>query len=271
MDHHEEAPKGFRFVRIFSIYLTWLLLKTPLTPNAITVLGIVFSIFSGIAYAFNEIICGSVLLIFAILADFSDGEVSRYRQMTSKQGSYLDKLHHIVILPTFFAGITLGLFEISDNKLVLYFGMVATLCSFILPFVVVYGVHVVLLKHVLRYLKTGVVSTNKLEHSEVNNPERSSIYGIVKKLFLTLTKYYDFPYVFYVFGGVLFLDFMYQKVIDPDAFGLGRLLFIELYGFTYPVVVIVYLHRVLSARIIDKTLDEIISDINVSNIKNKSC
>jgi hypothetical protein len=64
---------------------------------------------------------------------------------------------------------------------------------------------------------------------------------------------------------------MYQKVIDPDSFGLGRLLFIELYGFTYPVVVIVYLHRVLSARIIDKMLDEIISDMSASNVKNKSC
>ena len=96
MSHEwNQYPFMFRIIRKFSIYLTWILVHTKISPNAITLSGIVASYLGLISLMFNQYILSIVFFIYTVLSDFSDGEVSRYENSQSKEGTYLDKLHHL--------------------------------------------------------------------------------------------------------------------------------------------------------------------------------
>ena len=82
-----------RMPRIISIYITRLLIQTPLTPNQITSLNIVFAIGS-IAVLWPMRWWGYMLYAFCLfvvaVVDCCDGEVARYKNMRSYSGLYLD-------------------------------------------------------------------------------------------------------------------------------------------------------------------------------------
>jgi len=61
-----------------------------LGPDALTVLGLVFSVFSGISFFEGGFRLGSSLLLFAGLCDILDGEVARSRGRESRFGAFLD-------------------------------------------------------------------------------------------------------------------------------------------------------------------------------------
>jgi phosphatidylglycerophosphate synthase len=90
---------GRLYIRRFSPYLTRLLLRTPLSPNAVTALMGVVGVAAaglvslpGVAPA-----VGAVLLIqLQILLDCSDGELARWLDRRSPAGIYLDRLAHFV-------------------------------------------------------------------------------------------------------------------------------------------------------------------------------
>lgn len=85
------------YLRHVSIYLTRLLLRTPITANGVTVLMIL----SGWAIAASLLIPGwwgpPLAVLFANLQmylDCCDGEVARWRGTSSPAGVYLDKMGH---------------------------------------------------------------------------------------------------------------------------------------------------------------------------------
>ena len=92
-----ERPWGYRlFQRGPSIYITWLLLRTPITPNAVTLL----SILSGVGGAYlllypNWKVKLAALFLFYLnlLLDRVDGEIARYKKQFSLKGIYLDELN----------------------------------------------------------------------------------------------------------------------------------------------------------------------------------
>ena len=90
---------GRLYVRRASPYLTRLLIPTPLTPNAVTWLMLL----SGIACAaaltlpgFGWVVVAALLIQLQILLDCSDGELARWRGISSPVGIYLDRLAHWV-------------------------------------------------------------------------------------------------------------------------------------------------------------------------------
>ncbi|OGZ56526.1 MAG: hypothetical protein A3H64_00920 [Candidatus Ryanbacteria bacterium RIFCSPLOWO2_02_FULL_45_11c] len=108
-----ERPWGYRlFQRGPSIYITWLLLRTPITPNAVTLL----SILSGVGGAYlllypNWKVKLAALFLFYLnlLLDRVDGEIARYKKQFSLKGIYLDELNHYIIPPLFFLSLAWGL------------------------------------------------------------------------------------------------------------------------------------------------------------------
>ena len=59
-------------------------------PDALTVLGLVFSFFAGLAFFEGGFRLGSLMLLFAGLCDILDGELARTRNRVSKFGAFLD-------------------------------------------------------------------------------------------------------------------------------------------------------------------------------------
>ena len=81
-------PLMFRFIRMISIYFTWLLIQTRCKPNTITIIGVIFGVISGVMFFFGFVGTALILVTLAVIADFSDGEVSRFHGTTSKEGTF---------------------------------------------------------------------------------------------------------------------------------------------------------------------------------------
>jgi phosphatidylglycerophosphate synthase len=103
-----------RLVRRVSIYLTWALVRTPLTANQVTVLFLVSGLTGALLLGsggYRWTVLGVVLLQLSVLLDYSDGEVARYRKATSALGSFLDIHFHLVVHGATFAALTQAVFR----------------------------------------------------------------------------------------------------------------------------------------------------------------
>ena len=91
---------GRLYARRISAYVTWALVRTPLSANAITVLMAAVGAAGAALFAFRGIwgaIVGAVLIQLYLILDCSDGEVARIRGATSAAGIFLDRLGHYVV------------------------------------------------------------------------------------------------------------------------------------------------------------------------------
>ncbi|TMR15855.1 CDP-alcohol phosphatidyltransferase family protein [Nonomuraea turkmeniaca] len=88
---------GTLYMRRMSIYVTWLLAKTPITPNQTTGLMIVTGVAAGVVLALPGVaaaVLAFLLVQLYLLLDCSDGELARWTQRTSITGVYLDRVGH---------------------------------------------------------------------------------------------------------------------------------------------------------------------------------
>ncbi|WP_084962211.1 CDP-alcohol phosphatidyltransferase family protein [Thermoactinospora rubra] len=88
---------GLLYMRRVSIYLTWLLAKTPITPNQTTGLMMLTGVLAGVVLGFDGPLAalGAFLLVqLYLLLDCSDGELARWTGRTSLTGVYLDRVGH---------------------------------------------------------------------------------------------------------------------------------------------------------------------------------
>lgn len=105
-----------KFNRIFSIYLTWILIHFPVSPNQITVLGVLIYLGGASLFIFNDIklqIIGLFALFLSFVLDACDGEVARYRKGEGSKnsgagGAYVEPVSHDVMYAFFFLPIGIG-------------------------------------------------------------------------------------------------------------------------------------------------------------------
>jgi phosphatidylglycerophosphate synthase len=90
-------------IRHFSYPVTRVLVKTPLTPNQITAISLVFGLAGGIACLpgdYLSILIGSILFFICYVLDNTDGEIARLKDMRSRFGmrfdTFVDWLVHAV-------------------------------------------------------------------------------------------------------------------------------------------------------------------------------
>ena len=87
------------YLRDISPYLTRILLKAGFSANGVTWLMIVVAALAAVSTAWPSIFgaIGVVILVqLQMLIDCSDGEVARWRQISSPLGVYLDRIGHYV-------------------------------------------------------------------------------------------------------------------------------------------------------------------------------
>ncbi|MET8156107.1 CDP-alcohol phosphatidyltransferase family protein [Sphaerisporangium sp. NPDC005289] len=88
---------GALYMRKLSIYVTWALARTPISPNQVTGLMIVSGLLAGVVLALPGLwaaIAAAVLIQVYLLLDCSDGELARWTHRTSITGVYLDRVGH---------------------------------------------------------------------------------------------------------------------------------------------------------------------------------
>ena len=87
------------YLRDISPYLTRILLKAGFSANGVTWLMIIVAALAAVSAGWPSIFgaIGVVILVqLQMLIDCSDGEVARWRQTSSPQGVYLDRIGHYV-------------------------------------------------------------------------------------------------------------------------------------------------------------------------------
>ena len=99
MERSAEHWTGTLYMRRLSIYLTWLLVRTPITANGVTWLMIIAGGLAGPALLLPGLwgpLVAALLAQVQMLLDCCDGEVARWRETMSPRGIFLDQIGHYV-------------------------------------------------------------------------------------------------------------------------------------------------------------------------------
>jgi phosphatidylglycerophosphate synthase len=97
-----------KLLRPFSIHLTWLLVRTPISANQVTVLQGIFGIIGAVLLGYGKFVLGAVFLQIGYILDLCDGEVARWKHQQSNAGNYLDLIGHRTATPAMFFGLGIG-------------------------------------------------------------------------------------------------------------------------------------------------------------------
>lgn len=86
---------GVLYMRRLSIYVTWAMTKTPVTPDQLTWVMTVAGVAAGFVLALPGLwaaVLAALLIQVYLLLDCSDGELARWTGKTSLAGVYLDRV-----------------------------------------------------------------------------------------------------------------------------------------------------------------------------------
>ncbi len=101
--------------------ITKLLLKTPITPNQISVFNLFFSFFIAWVVSFGTpltTIVAGLLFQLASIIDGCDGEVALIKLQDSKFGAFVDTITDHLSYVSFVVGVTIGVFNATGSSLV---------------------------------------------------------------------------------------------------------------------------------------------------------
>jgi phosphatidylglycerophosphate synthase len=73
-----------------SLFLTWLLARTRVTPNQVSIASLASGLLAGIFYAFGGFLAGSAFLFLSHILDCTDGNLARVTGRFSRVGRWLD-------------------------------------------------------------------------------------------------------------------------------------------------------------------------------------
>ena len=112
-----------------SRYITWILVKTRVTANFITITGLLIGLIGLFLIAFCSkifIIVGFILLYIYYVSDEIDGEVARYKKQTSLRGIYYDQVSHLIFLWCFFSSFGYNIYRSNSEFLYIILGFCAS-------------------------------------------------------------------------------------------------------------------------------------------------
>lgn len=128
--------------RNLSIYLTRLLIPTPITPNQVSFAMILTGLLAAVLFlcpSLGMYLAGSLVLQFWYILDCVDGELARYRRYVKEKtvttekiqlpltGGYWDFLNHYIVHGFVFLGLSFGLFSRDASSAWLILGYLASM------------------------------------------------------------------------------------------------------------------------------------------------
>ncbi|MFQ5864775.1 MAG: NTP transferase domain-containing protein [bacterium] len=109
--------------RRISNKITKWLIKTPITPNQISIFNLFLTAFIGWLVSFGKplnTIIGGILFQFASILDGCDGEVAQIKLKDSKLGAFVDTLTDHLSYFFFIIGVTVGAYRNIHDPMVFY-------------------------------------------------------------------------------------------------------------------------------------------------------
>lgn len=137
--HAKENVLVSHIVKFISPITTYLLLKTKLRPNDITILMIFSGIIGAILFAIDNLLIKILGIIFIYLwftFDLSDGEVARIKKQFSKFGKEIDYCAHIINHPLFNISFAINLVKMTGNSVYYLIFMILISCNLVYRFII---------------------------------------------------------------------------------------------------------------------------------------
>ena len=106
-----------------SLPLSRLLVKTPLTPNMVSILINVIGVLSGPFYALGHPVIGALCMQIATILDRCDGEVARVKLMETKKGQWVDTISDQFTVLSTFIGLPIGYYIIAQSNWIIVVGV----------------------------------------------------------------------------------------------------------------------------------------------------
>ena len=126
---HSDSPIIDRYIiRKISGFITGLLVKTPVTPNQVTIISLILGIASAAFFshgAHTYTIIAGLFYFISTVFDQCDGEVARYKQMTSDFGKTFDIIVDSIVNATITIGITIAIYKTNGSGLSIIAGLLA--------------------------------------------------------------------------------------------------------------------------------------------------
>ena len=126
----------FRFI---STIITKWLLKTKITPTQVTIVHVIIGIIASILFGFgkyNLTVIASIAFTMSYILDLVDGEIARYKGITSKIGGWLDHITDHMLLLFAIAGIALGNFGNTNDSEILILALFASIFTAVVAIIV---------------------------------------------------------------------------------------------------------------------------------------
>ena len=115
-----------------SIYVTKLILYTPIGADQVTIVMVLLAILGSIFMGFGTlklILIGILIIHFTVILDNVNGEVARYRKEGSMTGTFLEQYYHELSVPLIFFSLGFGIFLQTGYKSAVLFGFLCGIFS----------------------------------------------------------------------------------------------------------------------------------------------
>ena len=208
------------FTMKISIYVTKLLLYTPIHADQVTILMILLVFLGSGMMAFGSLwmmLIGILLLHFTVILDNVNGEVARYRKEGSIMGTFLEELYHNLSIPFMFFSFGYGIYSKTGNEFALISGF---LCSvFATPIVLTSIKTAVVKKGIDIFESKKTLSKNyTLLNKEINVKGGSTKLG--RQLYLKydiVREFLGFPLNVVHINLIIAIELLnyYQKFMEP--------------------------------------------------------
>lgn len=151
--HNPKSLIEERVPRILSIYITKLLIYTPVKADHVTMLMVFWGFISAFLFSIGTywyMLVGAIWLEFILVLDCIDGEIARYRKISSLKGVFLDSIAHLTHTAVPFIGLTIGLYKFNPSAYTVLLGLSAGVFS-VLCLTVQSVKHYVIVKELVKY------------------------------------------------------------------------------------------------------------------------
>lgn len=114
--------------RHFSVPITSLLVKTKISPNMVTTFSLILAFIAAIFYYkadYASLVIGTVILNMSLILDYVDGELARYKKLSSTFGAWWDSVCDRLTEYIIFSSLIFGLYFKTADCTVLILGFFA--------------------------------------------------------------------------------------------------------------------------------------------------
>jgi len=115
-------------IRKISGFITGFLVRTPVTPNQVTVISLILGLIAAVIFSFGghtHTITAGLIFFLCIVFDQCDGEVARIKNMETEFGRSFDIIVDSIVSAAIVARITFALYKASGSGFHIIIGLLA--------------------------------------------------------------------------------------------------------------------------------------------------